>query len=310
MFIIKASHYLPETIVPNAYFLDVNGLSDEWIFQRTGIKTRVRASAEENTNTMAIEAARKLSDQLHDIDLIVGASYSPHDTVATIAHVVQREFKLRKAKAIYVSSACSSLINALEIVEGYFASGKASRALVIASDHNWVYGDEHDEKSGHLWGDGAAALIVSKEKPKEKAAEIVTIYTEGLGDVGLGAEAVFLQPRTVGLSMPNGKDVFVHACMYMEKGLKKVLKESGLSKSDLSYIIPHQANDRIIVNLSERLKFDRDRICTNIDRYGNTGSASTGICLSEHWNDFKAGDIVGFTVFGGGYSCGAMLVKF
>lgn len=309
MFIEKIAHYLPEERVPNSYFLDVNGLDDEWIFQRTGIKTRSKAAKGEDSNTMAIEAVKKLTNDLDGVDLIIGASYSPVDTVATIAHVVQKAFAISGAKAVYISSACSSLINALEIVEGYFAMNKASKALVIASEHNWLYSDETDEKSGHLWGDGASAMILNKKKV-DGAPEILNIFTEGLGDVGQGPDAVFLRPGDGGLMMPNGRDVFIHATEYMEKGLLKVLGNRNLLKEDLSYIIPHQANDRIIANLASRLKFDKARICKNIDRLGNTGSASTGICLSEHWHDFKKGDIIGFTVFGGGYSYGAMLLRF
>ncbi|MFC0875749.1 3-oxoacyl-ACP synthase III family protein [Saccharicrinis sp. FJH2] len=309
MFIEKISHYIPEERVPNSYFKDVNGLDDEWIFQRTGIKTRSRAAEHENSNTMAVDAVRSLEKYLDGVDLIVGASYSPYDTVATIAHVVQKEFALKGAKAVFISSACSSLINAVEIVEGYFAMGKASKALVIASEHNWLYSNQTDEKSGHLWGDGATAILLnSNEVPG--SPEILNIFTEGLGDVGQGPDAVYLRPAGEGLEMPNGRDVFIHACEYMETGLMKVLDNRNLDKNDLDYIIPHQANDRIIQNLSQRMKFDYNRIFRNIDRLGNTGCASTGICLSENWQEFKKGDLVGITVFGGGYSYGAMLIEF
>lgn len=140
MYINAIGHYLPEGRVPNDYFLNVNGLTEEWIFTRTGIKTRTKAAPTENSNTMAVEAVKNTVDKLPypitDVDLIIGASYSPYDTVATIAHVVQEAYSIDKAKAVYISSACSSFINAMEIVEGYFASGKASKALVIASEHN------------------------------------------------------------------------------------------------------------------------------------------------------------------------------
>jgi 3-oxoacyl-[acyl-carrier-protein] synthase III len=309
MFIEKISHYIPEERVLNSYFKNVNGLDDEWIFQRTGIKTRSRAAKHENTNTMAVEAVRRIEADLDGVDLIVGASYSPYDTVATIAHVVQKEFALNGSKAVYISSACSSLINAIEIVEGYFAMGKATKALVIASEHNWLYSNEKDEKSGHLWGDGATAILLNK-KMISGSPEILNVFTEGLGDIGQGPDAVFLRPAGQGLEMPNGRDVFIYACQYMETGLLKVLENRNLNKNDLDYIIPHQANDRIISNLSQRMKFDYNRIIKNIDRLGNTGCASTGICLSENWNTFKKSDIVGITVFGGGYSYGAMLIEF
>lgn len=309
IYIEDISHYVPEERIPNSYFKEVNGLDDEWIFQRTGIKTRSKAAKNENANSMAIEAVKRLKSDLSGVDLIIGASYTPYDTVATIAHVVQKEFSLKGAKAVFISSACSSLINAVEIAEGYFALNKATKALIIASEHNWAYSNPNDETSGHLWGDGAAALLLSKEY-KPGSPEVLNVYTEGLGDIGQGPEAVYLQPGDAGLKMPNGRDVFINACDYMERGLLHVLDMKNLGKEDLDYIIPHQANDRIISNLATRLKFKPENICRNIHELGNTGCASTGICFSQHWTDFKKGDIVGFTVFGGGYSCGAMLVRF
>jgi 3-oxoacyl-[acyl-carrier-protein] synthase-3 len=313
MYIEALSHYLPEKIIPNDYFLNVNGLTNDWIIARTGIKTRRKAATGENTNTMAIEAVKNLQDQngdLTDIDLIIGASYAPFDTVATIAHVVQKEFSLSGAKAIYLSSACSSFINAVEIVEGYFAVNKASRALIIASEHNTAYGHEDDEKSGHLWGDGAAAILISKENEGNELPCIMDVYTEGLGHIGKGPEGVYLQPGKAGLIMPFGKDVFVHACNYMISSLKEIVKKHVIDIEDLDYIIPHQANTRIINYISQQIGFPEHKVIVNIDKYGNTGSASTLIGLSENRHLFKKDDIIGCTVFGGGYSTGSMLIRY
>ena len=156
MFITTVSHYLPEQRVPNEHFKNLNGLDDEWIFDRTGIRTRSKAAPGENANTMAVKAVSRALDTLpfdiKDVDLIIGASYSPYDTVATIGHTVQREFAIPEAQVIYISSACSSLVNALEIVEGYFAMGKATRALVIASEHNTLYSDDTCEKEWSSMG--------------------------------------------------------------------------------------------------------------------------------------------------------------
>lgn len=156
LYVNKISHYIPEGVVENSYFKEVNGLDEEWIYSRTGIKTRSKAGEEENTNTMGIKAVdngvEDLPYPMESIDLIVAATYSPYDTVATIAHMVQRRYHAERAKCVSVSSACSSFINAMEVVEGYFAMGKAHRALVIASEHNTAYANETDPQSGHLWG--------------------------------------------------------------------------------------------------------------------------------------------------------------
>lgn len=314
MYINALGHYLPDNIISNDYFLEVNGLTDEWIYTRTGIKTRTKATEGENTNTMSVEAVKaavkNLPYDIQDVDLIIGASYSPYDTVATIAHDVQHKFDISNAQAIYVSSACSSFINAVEIAEGYFALGKASKALIIASEHNTAYSNEHDEKSGHLWGDGAAAMFVAKEPIKPNQGKIIDIHTKGLGNVGKGTEAVYLHPKNEGLMMPYGKDVFTNACKYMSEAILDILSRNNKSIEDIDYLIPHQANMRIIKYLAGDLKVSQDKIITNISELGNTGSASTLIGLSQNIDKIKDGDLVGFTVFGGGYSSGSMLVQF
>lgn len=314
MFIDAIGHYLPSQFVPNEYFLNVNGLSDEWIYTRTGIKTRTKVSGNENTNTMGIEAvreaAKRLNYNLNDIDLIVGASYTPYDTVGTLAHIVQREFKLENAKAVYISSACSSVLNAMEIVEGYFASGKSEHALIVASEQNSLYNDEQNQKSGHLWGDGAACIIVSKKSNQKNQAQITDIYTKGLGHIGRGVTGVFLHPTNGGLLMPFGKDVFVHACNYMIEALEIILERNKLNISDLDYIIPHQANIRIMDHIAHSLQIPGEKMLSTIKDLGNTGCASTLITLSRNMDKMTSGTKVGFTVFGGGYSTGALLMEF
>ena len=314
MFINTISHYIPEQRVPNEYFKNLNGLDDEWIFDRTGIRTRSKAAKDENANSMAVAAVKRalqdLPFDIKEVDLIIGASYTPYDTVATIGHVVQREFGIPEAQVIYVSSACSSLVNALEIVEGYFAMGKATRALVIASEHNTLYSDETCEKSGHLWGDGATAMFISEEPLGAKPGEILNIFTRGLGHIGKGTDAVFLRPGDGGLQMPDGRDVFMHACNFMRVALETTLESCNLTIEDLDFIIPHQANHRIIANLIKQLNILPKKVLTNIQELGNTGCASTGICLSQNMDKIPADSLVGITVFGGGYSAGALLVRF
>lgn len=314
MFINTISHYIPQQRIPNEYFKKVNGLDDEWIFERTGIRTRSKAAKGENTNTMAIEAVKNaissLPFDIKEVDLIVGASYTPYDTVSTIGNAIQSEFGIPDAKVVYVSSACSSMVNALEIVEGYFASGKATRALIVASEHNTVYSDETCEKSGHLWGDGAAALFISEEPVGIKPGEILNIFTRGLGHIGKGTESVYLRPNEGGLQMPDGRDVFMHACNFMRVALEQSLEGCNLAIDDLDFIIPHQANQRIIANLIKQLNLQPKKVLTNISELGNTGCASTGICLSQNLDKIPDDSLVGITVFGGGYSAGAFVIRF
>jgi len=313
MYINTASHYLPTTTIFNVYYTRLVGLSDDWIFKRSGIRSRLKADPSENTNTMAIEAVKSAIDRLpysiKDVDLIVGATYTPYDTVGTLAHAVQRFFNIAKARVISISSACSSFLNAVEIVEGYFAINKANKALVVASEHNTAYSTDTDTQSGHLWGDGAAAAFISKKKASEEDIKIIDLNTTGLGHIGKGTEGVYLRPNEGGLKMPFGKDIFVNASKYMISEVKNILKKNHISLEKIVHLIPHQANSRIISQVAEGLGLHNGELIMNIEDTGNTGCASTMIALSQSWKIFKKNELIVVTVFGGGYSSGAMLLE-
>lgn len=314
LYINKITHYLPRQVVPNSYFKEVNGLDDDWIYSRTGIKNRSKAGENENTNTMGIKAVQQavkdLPYPIEEVDLIIAATYSPYDTVATPAHAVQRLFNIEQAQCVSVSSACSSFINAMEIAQGYFAMGKATKALIIGSEHNSAYANETDPQSGHLWGDGAVAVFISPENYSGQDARIIDIYTRGLGHIGKAAEAVYLRPKNGGIGMPEGRDVFLNACHYMIEALEQVTKSYQKNILDLNWISSHQANQRIIKTIAKQTEIPEERFLMNIEERGNTGSPSCAISLSENLYKIKPGDLVGLTVFGGGYSCGAMLLQF
>lgn len=313
MYINSTGFYIPEERVSNSYFFNVNGLTDEWILKRTGISTRSKAGENESHNSMglaAIEnAIKNLPYDIKDIDLIVSASYSPYDTVATLAHIAQQKYNIDDMKAVYASSACSSFVNGLEIVEGYFAMGKAQKALLVCSEHNSYYSNESDPKCGHLWGDGAVAFFLSANKINDNDPEISQIYTRGLGNIGKGPEGVRLRPKEGGIEMPDGRDVFINACGYMIQALEGVTTPEAMKVTDLDYIICHQANKRIVANVAHQLELDDERFVNNIEELGNTGSASSAIVFAQNRQKFKKGEKIGLTVFGGGYSCGAFLIK-
>ncbi|GHU63966.1 3-oxoacyl-[acyl-carrier-protein] synthase 3 [Bacteroidia bacterium] len=314
MFINATGFYIPEERVHNDYFLEVNGLTGDWIKQRTGIDTRSKAKPEENISTMGLKAVEnafpRLPYDIQDVDLIISASYSPYDTVATAAHEAQRTYNIASAKVFSVSSACSSFINALEIVEGYFALGKAHKALILSADKNSAYSNEKDPKAGHLWGDAAAAFFISKEKVSEKDKEIIDIYTEGLGHIGKSTKAVMLRPCDGGIMMPEGKDVYVQACTYMPKNTVYLLEKNGYTLDDLTYIITHQANMRIVQSIARHLDFPEEKFLNNIQELGNTGSASSALVYAQNEPLFQKNDLIIITVFGGGYSAGACLIRY
>ena len=313
MFINVIASFLPEQIITNAYFEKLNGLTDDWITERTGIRERRKASDQENTHTMAIEAVDKLIPilpyDISEIDLIIGATYTPHDCIFTLGHAVQHHLNISEIPVVTISSACSSLLNAVEIVEGYFALNKATKALIVASEHNTAYNNEDDPKAGHLWGDGAVALSISKTRISETDWEIKDVLTAGVANVGKASESVTLKPLEKGIVMPYGKDVFINACTYMPKASLKVLERNNLTISDIKYIAPHQANLRISKNVAGTLGVSEDVMLSNIQYLGNTGCAGCAIVLDENKHKFVKGDKIIVTVFGGGYSYGAMLLE-
>lgn len=313
MYINAMGFYVPSNRVTNDHFLNVNGLTSEWILQRTGISSRSKAAPGEGHDSMGIAAIENalphLPYDIKDVDLIVSASYSAYDTVATLAHVAQRRYDIDGAKAVYASAACSSFINGLEIVEGYFASGKATKAMLLCSEHNTYYSNESDPKSGHLWGDAAVAYFISKESVADTDWKILNVFTQGLGNIGKGPDGVKLRPKEDGITMPDGRDVFIHACRYMIYALNHSLEATGLKIDDLKYLICHQANKRIVAQVAHQLDKPMDAFINNIEELGNTGSASAPLVLAQNVDKIEKGDRVALMVFGGGYSCGTFIVE-
>ena len=314
MYLHHVAAYLPAAVVTNEYFTRLNGLSSDWIIERTGIHERRKVAPGENSNTMAVAATRAALAAAPafapgEINLIVAGTYTPYDTIFTAAHAVQRDLEVNEIPTVTISSACSSLLNALEIVEGYFALGKASRAVVVVSEHNTAYNNEDDTMAGHLWGDGAAALLLSRERISPDDLLIRQITTGGAAPVGKADDAVTLRPIEKGIVMPHGRDVFHWACTYMARITQTLLDQNGLTVHDLRFLIPHQANLRISKNVVKQLGLPPERAVSNIERLGNTGCAGAAIGLAEVWDELRTGDKVIITVFGGGYSYGAMLLE-
>lgn len=313
MYLYGISEYLPERVVGNEYFGERAGRAAKWYERLTGMRERRRAAPGENANTMALSAVERLVAAspgiLDNVDLIIGGSYTPWDTIATIAHVVQRKFELRHARALYVSSACSSFLNAIELTLAFFESGRSTDALLVMSEHNSLYGSDDDPRSGHLWGDGAAAVLLSRSPRPGSFMSISDVTTAGLGCLGFGPEAIYCAPRADGLVMPQGKDVFEQACVAMADATRDLLARNGLAAEDMRLLVAHQANGRILEQVAQNLHLRPDRIASTVETLGNTGCASIPITLARHRHLLKKGDWVALTAFGGGYSAGAALAR-
>ena len=155
----------------------------------------------------------------------------------------------------------------------------------------------------------AAAFFISKERIGEGDAEIVEVYTQGLGHLSKAMEAVHLRPRDGGILMPEGRDVFIQACTYMPKNVLHLLEKNGYTLDNLTYFIGHQANMRIMANIAKQLNLPDEKFLHNIEELGNTGSVSSALVYAQNDKNFKKDDLIAITVFGGGYSTGACLIK-
>ncbi|MGD9493355.1 MAG: 3-oxoacyl-ACP synthase III family protein [Bacteroidales bacterium] len=313
IYINAVGRHVPATCLSNDFFKTKSGLLPDEIVAKCGVIERRITQPHENTNTMAAEAVKdvigKIDFDISEIDLIIGATYTPYDTVGSLAHSIQRKFRIHNAKCLNVDSACSSFINALEIAESFIESKKANKVLIIASENNSVFNDYDDPKSGFLWGDGAAAVVVSGKSSDNNELRLIDIDTKGLACVGKSIDAVTLRPARGGLRMPLGKDVFHYACLTMISETEQIMSKNHLPTTELKYFIPHQANKRIIEVVARKLKIQSDKVLLNIENLGNTGCASTPLLLAENWDKFEKNDNIVITVFGGGYSSGTVLLR-
>ncbi|MFR4039396.1 MAG: 3-oxoacyl-[acyl-carrier-protein] synthase III C-terminal domain-containing protein [Butyricimonas faecalis] len=183
---------------------------------------------------------------------------------------------------------------------------KATKAIVVIRAQHGI--QQRLVRKAVTCGDGSVAIAIPCRK--RKAARILNIFTRGLGHIGKADTAVYLRPHHEGIGMPEGRDVFINACHYMIEGLNAVTNSQGIKLTDLKFIASHQANKRIMSTVARQLDFPEDHMLSNIEEVGNTGCPSCAITLSQNLDRVDHGDLVALSVFGGGYSCGAVLLQF
>ncbi|MBW1980230.1 MAG: ketoacyl-ACP synthase III [Deltaproteobacteria bacterium] len=317
--------YLPKAVLTN---FDLEGMvetSDEWIRKRTGIKERRVASTEQSSSDLAREAALQALSQAGrraaDLDLIVMATITPDTCCPSGANWLESKIKAAKAVSFDVTAACCGFIFALSVAEQYLKNGTYHTALVVAAEVmsrtvNW-----QDRSSCILWGDGAGAAVLESEV--NNGAEIIStiLHTDGSGGANLlmpggGSKTTPISHESVDqglhyLRLLDAPSTFKVAVAHFTQACEEAVERNGLSLEEISLIIPHQANLRIMQAMAKKLKIPMEKIFVNIDRYGNMSSASMAVALDEavRQGQISKGDYVLLCGFGGGLTWGSCLLR-
>jgi 3-oxoacyl-[acyl-carrier-protein] synthase-3 len=314
--------YVPERVVPNSFFEGLVDTSDEWIVQRTGIKERRFASPEQATSDLALEAARRACEasgiRPEELDLIVLGTLTPDYLLPSTACLVQDRLGAKNAGAFDVGSACTGFLTALHTGEAFIAAGRARRVLVIGAEKLTSFVNFKDRSSCIIFGDGAGAAVLT---PLDECGQGEILRTT-LGADGSGFEFIHMpgggsrQPPTpeslaaerhfIGM---RGRDVFRFAVTHMTQMIRKMTE--GYEPDEISLVVPHQVNKRIIESAIERLESPLEKVVINIEKYGNTSAATVPIALDEAVRDgrMEKGKLVVMVAFGAGLTWGGSLVR-
>lgn len=318
--IIGHGGYLPSDIVTNDDLVarGVN-TSDEWIVQRTGIKARRIAAEGETTSDMAAQAARaalECADVGADsLDAIVLATTSPDFTFPATAARVQALIGASKAFAFDVQAVCAGFIYALSVADALIVAGRAARVLVVGSDTMSRLVDWNDRSTCVLFGDGAGAVVLEAAEgvgtPADRGVLAARLHSDGRHLGMLKMTGGPSSTGTVGHVHMAGQEVFRHAVVSLSAVVDEVLGSVGLGHDAVDWLVPHQANSRIIDGIARKLKLAPERVVKTVDRHGNTSAASIPLALSEAAGDgrIKSGDLVLMEGIGGGLTWGAALVR-
>ena len=314
--------YLPEKVLTNFDLERMVETSDEWIRERTGIRERRIASEEEAASDLALEASRKALKSAglrpKNIELIIVATVSGDMPLPSTACLLQHRLGARRAAAFDVNAACSGFIYALSIADGYIRSGTYRRILVVGSEVLSRITDWTDRTTCVLMGDGAGAVVL-EASDGDSGILSVKIDADGsmwdLLHIPAGGSRIPASEESVGKRLHfikmRGNETFKAAVRTLEKLVLTTLKDNGLKPRDLSLLIPHQANHRIISATAKRLGLDLDRVMINLDRYGNTSAASIPIALDEavRTGRVREGDHILLEAFGGGLTWASALIR-
>ena len=313
--------YVPEYVLTNKILATMVDTNDEWITSRTGIKERrILKEQGQGTSFMAIKAAEQLLSKNNinpeDIDMVIMATATPDMPVASTGVYVASQIGAVNAFSYDLAAACSSFLFGMSTAARYIESGRYKKVLLIGADKMSSIVDYTDRTTCIIFGDGAGAVLF------EPNLEGLGLQDEILRSDGVGRDSLkidaggsILPPSNQTIAdkqhfvHQDGKTVFKFAVSKMADVSEKIMQRNNLTGDDVSWLVPHQANKRIIDATSRRMNLPQDKVMLNIHRYGNTTSATLPLCLFDYENQLKKGDNIVFAAFGGGFTWGSIYVK-
>ena len=307
---------LPVRRVDNAELAAQVDTSDEWIVERTGIRSRYIAGDGETTATLATDAARRALDHAgidaSQIDLIVLATATPDQTFPATATKVQTALGIRDCVAFDVAAVCSGFLYALTVADSMIRSGGATTALVIGAETFSRILDWEDRATCVLFGDGAGAMVLRASDDPDRGILATKLHADGRYNDLLYVDGGPSTTQTVGKLRMKGREVFRHAVTNLAAVLGEVLAAAGLTSADIDWVVPHQANARILDATARKLGLSPDKVVVTVDRHANTSAASVPLAFDVAVKDgrIKRGDLVVLEAMGGGFTWGAAAVRY
>ncbi len=306
--------YLPERILTNAELERTIDTTDEWIFTRTGIRERHIIAEGQFTSDMALEAAKNAIEaaniDIQSIDLIVLATTTPDRTFPSTACLLQQKLSIINCPAFDLQAVCSGFVYALATADNFIKAGAAKCALVVGADAMSRITDWTDRSNCILWGDGAGAVIL--QASDDQGILSTHLHANGnYADMLMVPQGVSNQEGSKTILM-EGNAVFKMAVNTLDAIVDDTLAANGLEKSDVDWLVPHQANIRILQSTAKKLGMSMDRVVTTVDKHGNTSAASIPLALDVAVRDgrIKRGETILMEAFGGGFTWGSVLMKY
>ena len=308
---------LPAKVVTNDDLAKQIDTSDEWIRERTGIGQRYIAGEGETTATLATDAARRALDaagvDAQSVDLIVLATATPDQTFPSTATKVQAALGCRPIPAFDIAAVCSGFVYAMSVADGMIRSGQAKTALVIGAETFSRILDWEDRTTCVLFGDGAGAVLLQAGDVEDSGPGMLAsrLHSDGEHNDLLYVDGGPSTTGTVGKVRMKGREVFRHAVVNLAEVLREVLDDAGVTATDIDWVVPHQANARILDATARKLGLAPERVVVTVDQHANTSAASVPLALDVAVRDgrIQSGDLVMLEAMGGGFTWGACLVR-